>query len=93
MAQQAQLQPGAAANVVDERGSEDGQAGPPRVADTGVDDSVGLARKEALRQALRPCVTGRNRLRAEIPRKGVAGRWPVREAVCCRRRLQRDLFR
>lgn len=68
---ESEFEAGAAADVIDERGAEDGEAGSTGAADAGVDDSVGFAGEETVCEALGTGVAAGDGIGAEIAGEGV----------------------
>ncbi len=70
MGQEAEFQAGAAADVVDEGGAEDGEAGSTRAADAGVDDAVRAAGEQAVGEVLGAEVAAGDGVWAEVSGEG-----------------------
>lgn len=69
--EEAEFKAGAAADVVDEGGAEDGEAGSTGPANAGVDETVGPAGEEAVGEVLGAEVAAGDGVGAEIASEGV----------------------
>ena len=66
MGLEAKFEAGSTADVVDEGGAEDDEAGSAEAADAGIDDPIGFAGKEPLGELLRALVAAGDGFRAKI---------------------------